>query len=385
MTDNAPLSADIDLIQRIIPHRYPFLLIDKVRDIVPNETAVGIKNVTFNEPHFQGHFPGAPIMPGVTIIEALAQTAAVMVGVSEGLADKNMLVYFMAIDKAKFRRKVVPGDVLELEVTVKRGGGKVWKFEGVATVEGEMAAQAEFTAMMDLGAAKAEVRIAQNTEIKSHAVITGRISIGPDCVIFPFAVIGEIPQDLKFRGEQTRLEIGARNRIREHVTVNTGTEGGGGLTRIGDDCLIMAGAHVAHDAQIGNRVILVNNSAVAGHCQIEDEVIIGGLSGIHQWVRIGRGAIIGAVSMVTNDVIPYGLVQGPRGQLHGLNLVGLKRKGVPRVDITALRAAYQMLAQGEGAFMDRTKRLGAETESDHVREIVDFVTGATDRSFLIPQ
>ena len=156
MTDNAPLSADIDLIQRIIPHRYPFLLIDKVRDIVPNETAVGIKNVTFNEPHFQGHFPGAPIMPGVTIIEALAQTAAVMVGVSEGLADKNMLVYFMAIEKAKFRRKVVPGDVLELKVTVKRGGGKVWKFEGVATVEGEMAAQAEFTAMMDLGAAKAD-------------------------------------------------------------------------------------------------------------------------------------------------------------------------------------------------------------------------------------
>ncbi len=111
MTDNAPLSADIDLIQRIIPHRYPFLLIDKVRDIVPNETAVGIKNVTFNEPHFQGHFPGAPIMPGVTIIEALAQTAAVMVGVSEGLADKNMLVYFMAIDKAKFRRKVVDQDL----------------------------------------------------------------------------------------------------------------------------------------------------------------------------------------------------------------------------------------------------------------------------------
>ncbi|MEQ3626351.1 MAG: acyl-ACP--UDP-N-acetylglucosamine O-acyltransferase [Celeribacter sp.] len=231
----------------------------------------------------------------------------------------------------------------------------------------------------------AEVRIAANTEVKSHVVITGRTAIGPDCVIFPFAVIGEIPQDLKFRGEQTRLEIGARNRIREHVTINTGTEAGGGVTRIGDDCLIMAGAHVAHDAQVGNRVILVNNSAVAGHCVIDDEVIIGGLSGIHQWVRIGRGAIIGAVSMVTNDVIPYGLVQGPRGQLHGLNLVGLKRKGVPRVDITALRAAYQMLAQGEGAFMDRTKRLGAETDSDHVREIVDFVTGATDRSFLIPQ
>lgn len=144
--------ADIDLIQRLIPHRYPFLLIDKVVDIEHGVSAVGIKNVTFNEPHFQGHFPGTPIMPGVTIIEAMAQTSAVLVGVTMDLADKNLLVYFMAIDKCKFRRKVVPGDVLRMEVTVTRGkpGGKVWKFKGVASVEGEMAAEAEFSAMMDL-------------------------------------------------------------------------------------------------------------------------------------------------------------------------------------------------------------------------------------------
>ncbi|TCP40946.1 3-hydroxyacyl-ACP dehydratase FabZ [Rhodovulum marinum] len=150
MTSAAVTEADIQLIQRIIPHRYPFLLIDKVRDIVPNQSAVGIKNVTMNEPHFQGHFPGTPIMPGVTIIEAMAQTAAVMTGISMDMVDKELLVYFMAIDKCKFRRKVVPGDVLELYITVKRGGSKVWKFEGVAKVEGEMAAEAEFTAMMDL-------------------------------------------------------------------------------------------------------------------------------------------------------------------------------------------------------------------------------------------
>ena len=143
-------TADIDLIQRIIPHRYPFLLVDRVRDIDGASSATGIKNVTFNEPHFQGHFPGAPIMPGVTIIEAMAQTAAVMVGVAQDLADKNFLVYFMGIDSAKFRRKVIPGDVLELAVTTKRGGGKVWKFSGRATVEGELACEAEFTAMMDM-------------------------------------------------------------------------------------------------------------------------------------------------------------------------------------------------------------------------------------------
>ncbi|NBR89902.1 MAG: 3-hydroxyacyl-[acyl-carrier-protein] dehydratase FabZ [Rhodobacteraceae bacterium] len=145
-------TADIQLIQRILPHRYPFLLVDRVVDIDGTQSAVGIKNVSMNEPHFQGHFPGTPIMPGVTIIEALAQTAAVMVGVALDLADKEMLIYFMAIDAAKFRRKVVPGDQLKMEVTTLRGkaGAKVWRFKGVATVDGEMAAECEFTAMMDL-------------------------------------------------------------------------------------------------------------------------------------------------------------------------------------------------------------------------------------------
>lgn len=151
MQDNLK-SADIQLIQRIIPHRYPFLLIDKVIDIDNLKSATGIKNVTVNEPHFQGHFPGLPIMPGVTIVEALAQTAAVMVGVSLDLVDKNLLIYFMGIDKCKFRRKVVPGDNLELKVYVLRGkvGSKVWKFSGEASVDGLIAAQVEFTAMMEL-------------------------------------------------------------------------------------------------------------------------------------------------------------------------------------------------------------------------------------------
>lgn len=223
-----------------------------------------------------------------------------------------------------------------------------------------------------------------NVTLKSHVVVTGHTTIGSDTVVFPFASLGDIPQDLKFKGEETRLVIGQRNRIREHVTMNTGTQGGGGVTIVGDDCLFMAGCHVAHDVHIGNRVILVNSAAVAGHCILEDDVIIGGLSGIHQFVRIGHGAIIGAVTMVTNDVIPFGLVQAPRGELDGLNLVGLKRKGVARADITALRAAFQMMAQGEGTFNDRVKRMGEETDSAYVKQIVDFVMAASDRSFLTP-
>ena len=230
-----------------------------------------------------------------------------------------------------------------------------------------------------------DVIIGPDVELKSHVVVKGRTVIGEGTVVFSFAVIGEIPQDLKFKGEQSGLVIGKRNRIREHVTMNAGTEGGGGMTKIGDDCLFMAGCHIAHDAIIGDRVIIVNSAAIAGHCILEDDVIVGGLSGIHQFVRIGRGAIVGAVTMVTNDVIPYGLVQAPRGALDGLNLVGLKRRGVARVDITALRAAFQMLAQGDGTFHNRVERLGAETDSAYVQEIVDFVTGDTDRSFLTPR
>ena len=232
-----------------------------------------------------------------------------------------------------------------------------------------------------------EVTLGARVRLKSHVVVTGWTEIGDETEIFPFSNIGDIPQDLKFAGERSRLVVGARNRIREGVTMNTGTAGGGGVTRVGNDGLFMAGVHVAHDCQVGDNVIMVNNSALAGHCVVGDMVIIGGLSGVHQWVRIGRGAIIGAVTMVANDVIPHGLVVGPRGRLDGLNLVGLKRRGVARADITALRAALQSLKQGEDAsFQDRARRLGDndEAQSAYVREIVDFVLGESDRSYLTP-
>jgi UDP-N-acetylglucosamine acyltransferase len=230
-----------------------------------------------------------------------------------------------------------------------------------------------------------EVVLGEGVEVKSHAVVTGWTEVGAGTVIFPFACVGEVPQDLKYAGERTRLVIGQRCRIREGATLNTGTAGGGGITRIGDDCLLMTGSHIGHDAQLGNRVILANQVAIAGHCQIGDDVIIGGLSGIHQWVRIGRGAIIGAVTMVTHDVMPHGLVQGPRGELEGLNLVGLKRRGVDRAEIAALRAAYQSLATGEGSFLERARALAFETSSPMVAEICAFIMADSDRSFLTPK
>lgn len=229
----------------------------------------------------------------------------------------------------------------------------------------------------------AEVRLGDGVDLKSHVVIAGDTSVGDGTVIYPFASIGQDPQDLKFKGEHTKLVIGARNRIREYVTMNPGTEGGGGVTQVGDDGLFMANCHVAHDCQIGDRVVLVNSVAVAGHCQIGDDVIVGGLSGIHQFVRVGRGAMIGALSMVTADVMPFGLVQGPRAHLDGLNLVGLKRRGASRAEITAMRALLADLT--EGSFRDKARLLADEEQTEMAREMLDFILGPSDRSFLKPE
>ncbi|WP_410217346.1 acyl-ACP--UDP-N-acetylglucosamine O-acyltransferase [Paracoccus sp. (in: a-proteobacteria)] len=228
-----------------------------------------------------------------------------------------------------------------------------------------------------------EVRLDDGVVLKSHVVVSGDTSIGAETVVFPFASIGEVPQDLKFRGEPVRLQIGARNRIREHVTMNPGTEGGGGLTTVGDDGLFMMGSHVGHDCHIGDRVILANNVAIAGHCVLEDDVIVGGLSGVHQWVRIGRGAMIGAVTMVTADVIPYGLVQGPRGHLDGLNLVGLKRRGATRSEISALRDLLSAL--GAGSFRATARDRADQDVTAMERDVLEFILGPSDRSFLKPQ
>lgn len=229
-----------------------------------------------------------------------------------------------------------------------------------------------------------EVSLGAGVVLKSHVVVQGRTEIGAGTVVFPFAVLGEIPQDLKYAGERTRLRIGRNNRIREHVTMHPGTAGGGGETVIGDDGLYMAGSHVAHDCRVGNGVIMANSAALAGHCVVGDDVRIGGLAGVHQFVRIGRGAMIGALTMVTHDVIPYGLVQGPRGVLEGLNLVGLRRRGLPREEIAALRAAYDRLRDGEGTLAERAEALG-EDPSPLVREMAAFLMAESGRQFLAPR
>jgi len=232
----------------------------------------------------------------------------------------------------------------------------------------------------------ASVKLGDRVRLISHVVVDGRTSIGADTTVYPFAALGLRPQDLKFKGEASSLEIGTNNQIREYVTMHPGTEGGGMVTRIGNNSLFMVGAHVAHDCQVGNHVVMANNATLAGHVTVGDFVIIGGLSAIHQFVRIGPYAIIGGMGGSEKDVIPFGLVKGERPFLAGLNLVGLERRGFSRDDIRALRSAYRMLFADEGTFSERLEETAAQyKDQPQVSRIVDFIRNATDRSILLPK
>ncbi len=232
-----------------------------------------------------------------------------------------------------------------------------------------------------------DVKIGAGTVLKSHVVVEGDTTIGQNNVIFPFAVIGVEPQDLKFRGEKARVVIGDNNKIREHVTIHLGTQDGAMVTTIGSNCLLMVGVHIAHDCVVGNNVILANNATLAGHVEVGDHVVIGGLSAIHQFARIGAGAMIGGMSGVENDVIPNGLVMGERASLAGLNLVGLKRRGIAREEIHALRNFFKQLFDEEtqGEFSARVEKVAKNFDSQVVKEVVNFVNSETSRSFCQPK
>lgn len=231
-----------------------------------------------------------------------------------------------------------------------------------------------------------KVEIAENAVLKSHVVVDGHTSIGPGCELFPFSVIGHRPQDLKFKGEDSRIEIGADTVIREHVTIHPGTRGGGMVTRVGADCLVMVASHIAHDCQVGSKVVMANNATLGGHVHVGDGVILGGFVGVHQFVRIGHHAIIGGMSGVENDIIPYGSAVGNRAYLTGLNIIGLKRQSYSREDIHSLRAAYRLLFAEEGTLSERLEDVAEMFKGNAaVMEIVDFIQVDSSRSVCQPQ
>ena len=232
----------------------------------------------------------------------------------------------------------------------------------------------------------AQVSLGDGVKLHSHVVVGGRTTIGAQSEIYPFASIGLAPQDLKYSGEDSELVIGARTQIREHVTMNPGTAGGGLLTKVGDDCLFMVAAHVAHDCIVGNHVILANNAAIAGHVTVGDYAIIGGLSAVHQFVRIGAHAMIGGMSGIEHDLIPYGRAQGDRARLRGLNLVGLQRRDFSRDEVRNLRTAYRLLFAPEGTMQERVDAVvEIYAEDVGVMEVVDFVRSDSSRAILQPK
>ena len=231
-----------------------------------------------------------------------------------------------------------------------------------------------------------EVVLADGVRLISHVTLEGRTEIGEASVLHPCASLGGAPQHLGHKGEPTRLIVGQRNIIREHVTMNTGTVGGGGVTRVGSDGLYMTGSHVAHDCVVGDHVVFANNATLGGHVHVGDYVFMGGLAAAHQFTRIGRYSFIGGVSAVTKDIIPYGSVWGVHAHLEGLNLVGLKRRGFTREAINDLRSAYRLLFADEGTFQERLEDVAnAFAGSAEVMEIVGFIRAEANRPLCLPR
>jgi len=395
-----------------LSYRYPSMLVDAVTRHEPGQRIVAIKNVTVSEEFFQGHFPGTPLMPGVLMIESLAQVAALLlVGTSEGRR-----AWLRGVENAKFRRQVVPGDRLSLEVTVGRRRGLITRAGAVASVDGQVVAEADLLMVIedDDRSAKApgmrasrpqtviheaaivhpeaeigegsvigpyatigpNVRIGRRCKVGASAVVDGCTSIGDDTEIFPFASIGLAPQDLKFKGEASKLTVGQRNVFREFVTIHRGTAGGGGETTIGDGNLFMAYAHVAHDCHVGNATIFGNGATLGGHVAVEDFATISAYSGVHQYCRVGKHAFIGGYTVVTRDALPYAKTVGNRARIYGVNSIGLARRGFSPELIGKLRRAYRHLVQHNTSRALELIERDATLEAPEVGYLVTFIRSA---------
>jgi UDP-N-acetylglucosamine acyltransferase len=389
--------SEIGRLVRQIPTQYPFVLVDRILEHDEGGRLVASKNVSGTEDFFVGHFPGQPVMPGVLLMESLAQAAGIWL-LKTAPDPREVEIRVVGIDEAKFRRPVVPGDHLRLEVQLVHRRGDLCRFRGEVRVGEARAAEARLLlqvaslpppavdplarvasgAVLEPGVrvgpfcvVGAGVRLGQGSVLVSHVVVDGDTRVGDHNRFFPFSSVGLVPQDLKYRGEPTRVEIGARNTFREGSTVHRGTEGGGGLTRIGSDNLFMAQSHVAHDCHVGDHTVFANGAALSGHVEIQDWAILGGMAGVHQFCRVGVHAFMGGATVATRDVLPYSMTVGDRARVFGLNLVGLRRRGMPPEAIAALRQAYRVLLQSRLPLAAALRRL--ESEGPHTPEVASLV------------
>ena len=393
------MSIDLPALLDRVHHRYPSFLIDAVGEHERGNRLVAFKNVTVNEEFFQGHFPGVPVMPAVLMIEALTQVAAVLILEREN-CPPTAQVSLRGVNNAKFRRQVVPGDRLTLDVTLGRARSSLAKARAAAYMNGQPVAEMELLLAIEPGAAYIdptatvhpsarvgegttigpyctigpEVRIGKRCRIDSSVVIDGWTEIGDGTRIYPMASIGLAPQDLKYKGERTRLVVGMRNTIREFATINRGTAGGGGETTIGNDNLLMAYVHVAHDCHIASHTIFGPHATLGGHVSVEDYSNISAGSAVHQFCRVGTYAFIGGYSVVTKDALPFGRTIGGRpARIFGVNSIGLSRRGFTTGTIDQLKRAYRYLLQANTTRALTQIEKDATLSSPEVRYLVEFI------------
>ena len=392
---------DINYILEMIPHRYPFLLVDRIIDKKDKKEIKTLKNVTINEPFFAGHFPDKPIMPGVLILESMAQSACLII-LDFIKHPENHLVYLSKVNNFRIHSNVIPGDQIIIHAKVLHEKLNSFKFESTCHVNDKLVAKAEFLASMverqeskiskihQTNIISSSAKIGNNVEIGPYNVIEDNViigdnvkignfntisqftEIGNDCHIVNNSSIGAIPQDKKFGGEDTKLIIGDRTIIREFVTLNRGTKATG-ETRIGEDVLIMTGVHVAHDCIIGNNVILVNLVALGGHVEIDDWAILGGASNAHQFCKIGKHAMVAANSKLVQDVPPFILAGKHPVQYSGINSLGLSRRGFSDDEKSEIKKAYRYLFRSDLNQSDALARVKEElSDSKHINEILHF-------------
>jgi UDP-N-acetylglucosamine acyltransferase len=384
--------------------RYPSLLIDAIAEHEPGRRIVAVKNVTVNEEFFQGHFPGAPLMPGVLMIESFTQVVTLLLPLAR--------VTLRGVENAKFRKQVVPGDRLRLEVLLARRRGDVVRATAVAAVDGQTVAEAELVLAVsdELGQVDSSARVAPTAQIGAgcmigpyavvgpdvvlgkqvrvgaSAIIDGHTSVGDETEVYPFASIGMPPQDLKYKGEPTRLEIGRRNIFREFVTIHRGTAGGGGRTTIGDRNLFMNYAHIAHDCHVGSDTIFGPGATLGGHVSVDDCATISAYSGVHQFCRVGRHAFIGGYSVVTKDALPFAKTVGARSlcRVYGLNTIGLMRRGFDQPTVHKLKRAFRYLLQSKMNATQAVQKIASDQAlaCPEVDYLVTFIRTSTRGAIL---
>jgi len=395
-------------LREILPHRFPFLLVDKVIQIETRKYVVGIKNVSANEPFFQGHFEDNPIMPGVLIIESLAQTGAALF-----LNDPEYFgryAFFASMSDIEFKHQVLPGDQLRLEMEVLNIDEHLIKMKGQALVDGKCVCFGTFTFNLAQRPTKPQihptasvhhtavlgknvvigpntivgedVHIGDNSSIEANCFIERWTRIGEDCKLSFGTVIGSQAQDTKYKGEKSWVVLGDRNELREYVTIHRGT-GENSVTKIGSDNMLMTHVHLAHNCELGNNIIIANSTNLGGFSKIDDYVVIGGVSGIHQMTRVGKGCMIGAYTRLVQDVTPYMMCEGNPAIIRGLNLVGLKRRGASSDTIKEVRDMFNTLFRGTLNSVETIEALKSKTlESNEAKEILNFVTAESHRGLV---